>query len=457
MFAGVRRSTIGGPRAFGVIWSGQLISYIGSGLTSFALGVWAYQMTDSITLFALIALFRTLPGVLLGPLAGALVDRWDRRRAMLVSDMGAGLSTLFIALQFVNGQPEMWHIYLAVFVSGAFGALRFPALTAATTQLVPKEQFGRTSGLLQIVQVGQVLVSPIAAGALIDAIKLEGVILIDFTTFLFAILSLLIVSIPRPPVTAEGLAGKGSLWREIAYGWTYITARAGLLALMVTFSIANFMLEMISVLLTPLLLSFASPSELGLAMSLGGIGYLAGSLVMSAWGGFKRRINTVIISLLLVGLFTTLMGLQASVPLVAVSIFLVLFCVPIVVASNQVIWQSKVAPDVQGRVFAIRRTIILATPPLAYAVAGPLADTVFEPLVAESGPLAGSIGQIIGVGQGRGIGLLIISMGLLVMLVSAISYLYPRLRLVEDELPDAVAGRPAAAEPSGPVVNAAAN
>ncbi len=376
---------------------------------------------------------------------------------MILSDAGGGLSILSMILLLLIGRLELWHIYLAVFMSGVFDTLRWPALTAATTQLVPKAQFGRASGLLQIVQAGQVLVSPLVAGMLLGTIGLQGVILIDFTTFLFAILTLLLIRLPRPATTAEGRAGKGSLLHEVVYGWTYITARTGLFALMVFFSVANFMMQMSEVLFTPLFLSFASPVALGTAMSLGGIGYLLGSIVMSAWGGTKRRINTVIGSMLLLGLFMALIGLRASIPLITISIFVVVFCLPIVSGSSQVIWQSKVAPDVQGRVFAIRRTIVLATPLIASLVAGPLADKVFEPLLAVNGPLAGNVGQIIGVGQGRGIGLLLISMGLLVVLASVVSYLYPRLRLVEEELPDAVATNPATVESSSPIVTVAAD
>ncbi len=457
MISAMRHSTISGPKAFAVAWLGQVVSFIGSGLTSFALGVWVYQTTGSITQYALISLFFVLPGVVFGPLAGVLVDRWDRRLAMILSDAGAGLSTLSIVLLLLAGRLEIWHIYLAVFVSGTFGGLRWPALTAATTQLIPKEQFGRATGLLQIVQVGQFLISPIVAGTLIGTIGLQGVILIDFITFLFAILTLLIVHIPRPVTTAEGRAGKGSVLREAVYGWTYITARPGLFALMVLFAIANFTTEMSMVLFTPLFLSFASAAALGVATSLGSSGYLFGSIVMSVWGGSKRRINAVIGSMLLLGLFMALIGSRASVPLVTISIFMTSFWLPIVASSNQVIWQSKVAPDVQGRVFAIRRTIVLATPPIAYLMAGPLADKVFEPLLAVNGPLAGSVGRIIGVGPGRGAGLLLISMGLLLVLATIISYLYPRLRRVEDELPDVVAEKPAAVESGSPVVNVAAD
>jgi MFS transporter, DHA3 family, macrolide efflux protein len=425
-----------GMLTFGIVWFGQLISFIGSGVSSFGLGVWVYQSTGSITLFALISMFANLPGALLGPFAGTLVDRWDRRKALLYSDLGAGISTTVILILLLTGSLELWHVYLAMFISGTCAALRWPALNAATTQLVPKEQYARVNGLLQIVLVGRVLVSPLLAGVLIGCIGLQGIILIDFATFVFAVGTLQAISIPRPEETAEGKASKGSFLQETVYGWHYITARPGLFALMNLFSLVNFLMEMTIVLFTPLVLSFGSPAILGSVMSLGGIGYLAGSVVISTWKGLKRRVHTIIGSMFLMGLFMVVIGLQPTQLLVTAGTFMALFCLPILSCANQVIWQEKVASDLQGRVFAIRGAIVLATPPLAYLAAGPLSDRVFEPLMAVNGLLAGSLGRIIGTGQGRGIGLLVICVGLSVVLAAVAGYLNPHLRKVEDQLPD---------------------
>lgn len=420
---------------FGIVWFGQLISFIGSGLSSFGLGVWVYQSTGSITSFALISMFANLPGALLGAFAGTLVDRWDRRKALLYSDLGSGISTTVILVLLLSGGLELWHLYLATFVSGTCAALRWPALTAATTQLVPKEQYARVNGLLQIVLVGRVLVSPLLAGVLIGWIGLQGIILVDFTTFLFAIGTLQTITIPRPEETAEGKASKGSFLQETVYGWRYITARPGLFVLMNLFSLVNFLMEMTVVLFTPLVLSFGSPATLGSVMALGGIGYLAGSVVASTWHGAKRRAHTVIGSMFFMGLFMVVIGSQPTLLVVMAGTFLAMFCLPIMSCANQVIWQEKVVSDLQGRVFAIRGAIVLATPPLAYMAAGPLSDQVFEPLMAANGLLAGSLGRVIGTGEGRGIGLLIICMGLLVVVAAVAGYLNPRLRKVEDELP----------------------
>jgi MFS family permease len=234
--------------------------------------------------------------------------------------------------------------------------------------------------------------------------------------------------------------------QETTYGWKYIMGRPGLAALMLLFALSNFTTEMTVVLFTPLILSFATTAQLGLTMSLSASGFLAGGILMSIWGGPRRRLRIVIIFMILLGLFSALIGLRASMSLIIICGFLATLCVPILSSSNQVIWQKKVAADVQGRVFAIRRTILLVTPLLTYVVAGPLVDHVFEPIMAINGPLAGSIGQILGMGPGRGIGLLFVSMGLLLVLITAISCLSPHLRRVEDELPDAVTGLPIRAE-----------
>jgi len=441
-----RRPILGGTRAFGAVWLGQVISFIGSGLTSFALGVWVLQKTGEITQYALISMFFVLPGVLLGPLAGTLIDRWDRRKAMLISDLGAGISTLSIAVVYLLGGLQVWYIYVAVFINGAFGSLRMPSMQAAMTLMIPRKNLGRTSGMMEIIQIGEFLIAPTVAGGLMGSIGLAGIVMIDFSTFLIAISILLFVRIPRATVTAEGRAGRGTVLQEAVYGWKYIMARPGLAALMVLFAFTNFTTEMTVVLFTPLILSFASTAKLGLAMSLCSSGFLVGGLLMSIWGGPRRRVPVMMTLIILLGVFSAMIGLRASVGLIVVSGFLATLTVPIISSSNQVIWQKKVAADVQGRVFAIRRTITLATPLLTYVVAGPLTDRIFEPMMAVNGPLAGSIGQIIGTGAGRGVGLLFVCMGLLLVLITAISCLSPHLRRVEDELPDAVTSQPIHAE-----------
>jgi hypothetical protein len=193
------------------------------------------------------------------------------------------------------------------------------------------------------------------------------------------------------------------------------------------------------VISTPLVLTFASAAALGTVLTVSGSGMLLGSFVMSIWGGPRRRVKGVLGFMFASGVCVMLAGLRPSVSLLALAGFCYFFSFPILNGCSQAIWQSKVAPCVQGRVFAIRRMIAWSTLPVAYLLAGPLADHIFEPLLAADGSrLAASAGRVIGVGPGRGIGLMFVLMGLMTMLLAVCGYLYPRLRLVENELPDAI-------------------
>ncbi len=426
-------------RAFTIVWLGQLISLVGSGLSSFALGLWVYQRSGSVTQFALIALCAVLPRIVLAPLAGALVDRWDRRMVMILSDAGASLSTLILALLLLAGQLAVWQVYLAVALSAGCAAFQEPAYAAALTQLVPRDGFGRANGMVQLAQAAADIAAPLLAGVLIVAIQVWGVLLIDWTTFLFAVAALLLVRFPRVAGSAARAGGSAALLREARYGWDYIVRRPGLLGLLLFLAVANLLWGLVGALITPLVIAFASPAALGVVIAIAGGGMLAGSLVMSAWGGPRRRIAGVLGFELLSGLCFILMGLRPSVVLVALGAFGAHATIAVIYGSNQAIWQTKVPATAQGRVFAAQQMVARSARPLAYLGAGPLAERLFEPLPARGGALAGSAGALLGVGPGRGIGLLFVLMGLLKVCVVLVGYLSPRLRLVEDELPNMAA------------------
>jgi MFS family permease len=427
-----------GVRTFVAVWLGQLVSTVGSGLTSFALGVWVYQETGSTTLFALNLLAFALPNLLLSPISGVAADRWDRRLVMIMSDCGAALSTFAAGLLIFTGSLEVWHVYLLTAVNAAFTSFQWPAYSAATTLLVPKEHLGRAGGMVQIGEAISQLISPAVAGALMVTVGLEGVVVLDFATFLFAIGTLVFVRFPQPEETEEGKAGRGSFWKEFFYGWQYITARPGLFGLLMIFAANNFFFGLMYPLLVPMLLEMTTADVVGYLFSLVGVGMLVGTVVMSLWGGPKRRIHGVLGFMMVQGFFMIFLGIRPSLVIMSIAGFLMMFMNPIINGSSQALWQSKVAVDVQGRVFAVRRMFAWIAMPMAYILAGPLADYVFNPLLVEGGALAESVGKVIGVGQGRGSGFLFIWLGCLTLLVSFLGYIYPRVRLVEDELPDAV-------------------
>jgi MFS transporter, DHA3 family, macrolide efflux protein len=429
----------GGMRIFSVIWFGQLISTLGSGLTGFALGVWIYEQTGSTTLYAMSILAYTLPTLLMSPIAGALVDRWDHRWVMILSDSGAGLSTLAVWLLFSSGHLEIWHIYVATAFNAAFTSFQWPAYSAVTTLLVPKKHLGRAGGMTQIGEAISQLISPLVAGALFVSAGLNSIILIDFVTFAIAVLTLLAVRVPSPEKTKAGQEGQGSLLQEAAFGWKYITARPGLTALLIYFATINFASGFFGPLLVPMMLELAAADTMGLVFSVVGMGMLVGTLIMSAWGGPQRRILGILIPGAAMGLFTIVMGLRPSLVLIGLGGFLMMLFMPVMNGSSQALWQSKTAPDIQGRVFAVRRMFAWVAQPLAIILAGPLVDGVFQPLMDEGGRLAPTVGRMIGVGPGRGTGLLLIVLGIFVFIISLVAYTYPRLRWVEDELPDHIA------------------
>ncbi len=428
----------GGMQTFFIVWFGQMVSLTGSSMTGFALGVWIFQQTGSATNFALTLLFNMLPRALISPLAGVIADRRDRRLIMILTDVGAGVTTVATGLLLMTGQLEIWHIYLFTALNSSFGALQGPAFSASVTHLVPKAQYGRANGMLQLGGgVGQII-APVLAGALIAAIGLQGVLLVDMATFLFAVLTLLAIRFPGPETGRHAAEGGGSWAKDVAQGWRYLVARPGLMGLALIFTLVNFFVGTAEAVLTPMILSFTTPDRLGVILSVGGVGMLIGGVLMSVWGGGRRKVYAVFGSYALLGLAVVLAGTAPSVGLVTAAVFLAFLCLPTVMGASQAIMQVKVAPDVQGRVFALRAMLNTSAFAVAYLIGGPLADRVFEPLMADGGALSGSMGRLIGAGPGRGMGLMFVVMGLLAVATAVSAFAYPRIRNVEVELPDAV-------------------
>ena len=429
------------PLVFILLWVGQLISLTGSGLTGFSLGIWAYQRTGSTTQYALIFTFTILPTIIISPFAGSVVDRWDRRRALILSHIGVGVTTTLLLLLLLSGQLEVWHIYIATAFQAVLNTFQWLALSAAVTLVAPAKHLGRAAGMTQLSEAVARVISPILAGVLLLSFGLWGVLAINSFTALVAVCTLLFVSIPKPNLeSAEKL--RHALLRDLSLGWSYITAHKGLLSLLTLFALTNFLSGTVVVLSTPFILSFASVATLGTILSVAGGGMVAGGLVMSAWGGPKQRVYAVIGFQVLAGLSIVIAGMSSSARIVGAATFVFAFSVSSTLAASQAIWQSKVEPGLQGRVFAVRRMIAWSTLPVAYLLAGPLADKVFKPLLVAGGPLAASVGRVVGVGAGRGIGLLFVFLGSFVMLISAVAVMSPHLRLIEQELPDIVVPRP---------------
>ena len=428
-------SGLDGGAAFGVVWAGQVVSLFGSHLAGFVLGVWVYQQTRSVTAFSLISFFTVLPEIALLPVAGVIVDRWDRRWVMLLGVFGSGLCGAVLAVLAIMGQLKLSHIYLIVMASSAFQSVQFPALSASIMLLVSRRNLSRANGMVSLGTSMAMVGAPVLAGVFLQVIGLTKVLLINVATYAFAVLTLCVVRIPQPEQSSRV---HDHFWREAVQGWKYVTGQHELLALLILFAITNFTTGMVQVLLPPFILSFKTPEALGTIMSAGGVGVLAGSLLLSVWEGPPRKMRAIFISSFIRGIVLFLAVLQPNAVVIGAAAFIFLFFDPVIFTCSQTIWQTKVPVEVQGRAFAMRRMVAWSTLPLAYVIAGPLADRVFEPWMAAQGSLARALGGLFGTGPGRGIAVLFMVLGVLTVLAVVAGVLYQPLHDLENRLPDIV-------------------
>jgi MFS family permease len=413
----------GTMRSFFIVWFGQLVSITGSGVTSFALGIWVYQMTGSATKFALTEVLAIVPAILISPLAGLLVDRHDRRWIMILSEVGSGVSTFFLMLSRAWGHCELWQIYIVAGIKSICSAFQWPAYSALVTVTVPRHQLVRASGMVQFSEALAQFLAPVLAGGLMAFIQIWGIILIDVASFMFAVLMLGFARTPRFVPDASALNPATSWRAHLLFGWKYIQNRPPLMALLIFFAITNFLEGIAFILSTPLVLSFASVQILGAVLSSAGLGMILGSVIMGVWGGPKKTIQGVLVPEFVVGITIILTGSRPYPVLVASAVFLFSFCISIAMSCSQAIWQRHVEPESQGRVFAVRRMLACSTLPLAYAVAGPLADHVFVPLVRPGTHLYVVLMPLLGTGSRRGIGLIFLVVGFCALLATLWAYL----------------------------------
>lgn len=403
---------------FLIVWSGQLISNIGSGLTAFTLGVFAYQQTHSATCYALIILFSFLPSLLLKPVGGVLADRFDRRLMMIIGDLGSVLGLLFILGFILSGKIELWQIYAGVAITSLFSALQNPAYKASVSDFLTEEDYAKASGLMQLATSSQFLISPIIAGILFSVMEIKYILMIDISTFLVAVLAVFWVR--RSRTSSRAIREQLGFFRELNEGFQLVASNKAILLLIGITTLICFYMGVLQTLFGPMVLSFASPKSFGIALSVCAIGLIFGSLLIGVFGG-KNHVRTMCIFLGLAGLFYALIGLPTNLTLIVIPGFLFFFTLAFIQTSIEVLIRRNTDNDKQGRVWSLVSLITQLGYPLAYVLAGFLADYVFNPLLMVKGVLAPSIGRIIGVGQGRGIGLMFVVSGVLVVILAGVT------------------------------------
>lgn len=426
-------------KQFLTVWVGQFASLIGTGMTRFALLIWAYNQTESAFTVALLGFASFIPFVIFSPIAGVWIDRLPRRRVMMLADSGAAVMTAGMLGLLLSGRLEIWHLVAAQGVAGLFEAFQLPAYTALTTQLVAKHNFARINGFRAVAEYGSQVAAPILAGALLPFIDLQGIMTADLLTFGVAITTLIIVKIPMHRIDPEDGTGQ-NFWREIRTGFSFIWERPGLRGILLIFSGINFFAALTYFSILPaMILARTGSDELILATvqaTLGGAGVLGG-VVLSIWGGPKKKINTTLgfaaFSFLL-GDFLFAIGRTPVVWVTAAA--LAAFCIPFIAGSYRAIWQIKVRPSLQGRVFGVQSMIQQAAMPLGYLLGGALADSWLEPAMQPGEPLAAALGWLVGTGPGAGMALMFVFTAVAGCLISLAGFLSPSIRHVEEELPD---------------------
>ena len=428
-----------GMFGFSVVWLGQVVSLLGTGMTQFALTIWAWQITGQATALALVGFFGYFPRIVFTPLAGALADRWNRKALMIASDLAAGLATVTIFVLYKTGGLQIWHLFAAAAFSGAFGSFQFPAYQASISLMLPKEQYTRANTMLGLAHSISSVFAPMAAGALLAFIGIGGIMMIDIVTFSFAVGTLLIVAIPQPAAHHVAEAKKRNLFSDCAFGFRYVAASRSLTGLLLLYFALNFLMTSSGAVLSPMILARTGDNELvlGTVQMLFGISGVIGGALVSIWGGPKRKMLALFIAILVTSLFgNVVLGVGRNLFVWGVGAFLTTFLLPMGNGASHAIWQSKIPPHLQGRVFSARILIGQIGGALAIPLAGVLADRAFEPLMSGTSTLARALVPLVGRGPGAGMGLMFVLFGLVGAAAAIGGYSYRPIREIERILPD---------------------
>lgn len=439
--AGERPSTVpvtagaspASTRTFLLVAVTQLLSMIGTGLTSFALGVWVLQQTGSVTKFATIEAMAVLPMIFALPFAGAAADRFDRRKIMLAADTVAGAMTALLVTQIALGRLELWYIYLFAAVGSLANAFQRPAYLAAITQLVPKRYLGQANGLVSLGTSSGDLIAAVAGGTLLGLFGLSGVVAVDVATFVIGVSVIAVVRFPNRLFVRreEGFVA------EILGGWRYTLARRELIAMVLFFSVFNYLFTFPLTLAQPIVLANHDARTLGIVLGCGGLGAVAGAVLMAIWGGTRRRARGMIGGTAVLGACALTIGLTPEPVLIALGLFGMYACLLVTNAHWLALIQTKVGLELQGRVLAANQMIATAMMPLGFLSVGPISSWIGRRYADQGGALHW-VGGLFGPEGGRGYGLTLVLVGVVLAGWGALGLRYRPLRDMDTTLPDAL-------------------
>jgi MFS transporter, DHA3 family, macrolide efflux protein len=368
-------------RPFFFIWTGQAFSLLGSSLVQFGLVWWMTMTTNSAVVLATAAMVGMLPGVFLAPFAGALVDRWNRRKVMIFSDSLVALSTLVLVVLFWLGIHQLWHVYLILFVRGLGGTFHWPAMQSSTSLMVPGKHLARVQGINQSLNGMLMIAGPPLGALLISLLPMHQMLMIDVVTAAVAVGTLLIVHIPQPARAPENsTVTPGMVLSDIREGWRYVVNWRGAVMLISMALVINFLLAPAFVLLPLMVVRIFEGSEwhFGALNSAMAVGMVIGGLLLGTWGGFKSRMVTSLTGLVGMGIGSLVLGAAPGNLFVIALAGMVLlgFANPITNGPLHALLQERIAPEMQGRVFTLISAGANAITPLAMIISGPMAELV---------------------------------------------------------------------------------
>jgi DHA3 family macrolide efflux protein-like MFS transporter len=407
---------------FLIIWIGELLSTIGTGLTAFSLGIYAFELTGQATSATMVVLLTFLPALLLRPVGGVLADRLDRRLLMIIGNLGYAFGIGLVIFVMITKPQELWMIYPGIALSSIFFAILSPAYKATVTDFVPKELYGKASGLVQLSGSAQFLLAPFIAGLLMSLTKISYILFLDLFTSVLSAIAILFVKRSFKTNVIAVKKTENHFIREMTEGLKAVVVDRGILILISVTSLILFYIGLLQALFTPMALSFTDPRTLGTAQSVCAIGMLISSLIIGLFGGKRKHVLILSVFLGLMGICYSFIGVIESIWAIILPGFLFFFTVPFVNSSIEVLIRQNVSNEKQGRVWALISVITNIGAMLAYAIAGFLADKIFNPLLMPEGALSTTFGLMFGVGPGRGIAFIFFISGIFVVILSVVIF-----------------------------------
>jgi DHA3 family macrolide efflux protein-like MFS transporter len=444
-----RRPT--GFAGFTTMWTGQMLSALGTRMTNFALSIWVWEATGRATDLVMLVFFAFGATVLFSPIAGSLIDRWNRRLTVLISDLGSAVATTVLLMLFLTGTASMWHLYLVNAITGACLAFQAPAYSATITLMMEKGRYTRANAMMFTVRFLPTVFAPALAATALSVASIEAILLVDALSYLVAIGTVLLVVMPELPISAS--SEPSSFRQDLSFGFRYIARNRSLAGLETILFAINLFASIGYVLLIPFILARSGDNavSLGVVQTVGAVGGVIGAVLLGVLRPTPNKMRRVLVAILVFSVVGRIVyGVGTTLVVWAFALLFVHLCIPFIDGYAQAIWQEKVEPAVQGRVFSARQFIEDLTVPVGALIAGPLVDNHLEPWMQPGQAGARVFGGVVGTGPGAGMGLVFVAVGVLGVAVAVVGFALPSVRRIETLVPDHDAVPPA---PPGSVID----